>query len=188
LLHLKNRSWILIVAIALFSLVASCARRPVEETASVSPLESPLQPASSIPTPPAATSAPTELVATVDVSAPESGKGTAVGTIYDESRGEPYSGQFIYLAKVIELGSQDGDEPPVLFAELDVRSDPFDQTDEQGRFVIENVEPGLYALAVRLPDLRETLLYDAETEVNLSVEIEPDEISDIGTVRIMGPR
>jgi hypothetical protein len=111
-----------------------------------------------------------------------------VGAIYDESRGEPYSGQFIYLAKVLELGNQDGEGPPVLFAELDVRSDPFDQTDEQGRFVIENVEPGLYALAVRLPSLRETLLYDAETEVNLSVEIEPDAISDIGTVRIVGPR
>ena len=188
MLRLKTRSWILVVAIALLPLFAACAKRPVEETPSVSPLESPLQPASSIPTPPAATSPATELVAAVDVPTPESGKGTAVGTIYDESRGEPYAGQFIYLAKVIELGSQEGDDPPVLFAELDVRSDPFDQTDEQGRFVVENVEPGLYALAVRLPNLRETLLYDAETEANLSVEIVPDEISDIGTVRVMGPR
>ena len=188
MLKWRSRPFFVVAAIAVFLFLSSCNRGPAEDTRDVSPLQSPIQTPSATVTPPAATAASSEPAPTIAVPEPEEGKGTAVGTIYDDAQGEPYSSQFIYLARVMELEKEDGDGEPALFAELDVQSDPFDQTDEHGRFVIENADPGLYALAVRLPNLRETLLYDADTQTNLSVEIEPGEISDLGTLHIRGPR
>ena len=169
--------------------VSSCADKSAGRLGTDSPLPVPSS-TSPLPTTvsPVAIDEPLQALSPEDVPDPDKGKGTVIGTIYDVSLDEPYANQFIYLAKVIELKSDNADDSPMFFVELDVQSDPFDQTDQYGRLVIENVEPGLYALAVRLPNLQETLLYDAETNTTVSVEIEPDEISDMGRVRIQGPR
>jgi hypothetical protein len=182
LLTQKIHCMILLVAVILLS---ACSRghKSTEVGTPISPLQL------SSATSPVATAVPEQesVSAIADIPEPESGKGTVVGIIYDRKRGEPYALQFIYLAEVIEMEHQGGGDP-MLFAELDVQSDRFDQTDENGRFVVENVEPGLYALAVRLPNLKETLLYDADTTRNLSVKIEAGKISDMGNLEIMGPR
>jgi hypothetical protein len=147
---------------------------PVSFTSPVSPIASP---------------APEQEIApTLKVPEPESGKGTVVGVLYDQALEQPYAHQFIYLARIGEMKPQQGDGEPMLFAELDVTSDPFAQTDETGRFVIENVEPARYVIAVRLPNLQELLLYDTGTSANLFVEVEPGKIADMGVVHIMGPR
>jgi hypothetical protein len=129
---------------------------------------------------------PKPSTATPEVPMPRNDKGTVVGIIYNQTQETPFADRTIYLAKVTELKAPDG-SPEGFMAELDVKNDPFDDTDESGRFVIENVEPGLYGIAVRLPSLQETLLYEADTNVNLSVQIEAGKISDMGILRILGP-
>ena len=124
-------------------------------------------------------------VPTSTVTDPESDKGTIVCILYDQSLMQPYAHQLIYLAKVGEMISDQGDGETMPFAELDVNTAPFAETGEDGRLVIENVEPGLYALVVRLPNLREIMLHDATTTSNLSVEVEAGKISDMGEIHVL---
>jgi hypothetical protein len=146
---------------------------PVQFTSPLSPITSPAPKQQVTPTP--------------TVSEPEGGKGTVVGVLYDQVDAEFFAHQLIYLARVREMQPQQGEGEPMLFAELNVGSDPSAQTDENGRFVIENVEPGRYALVARLPNLQESALYKAGTNFNVSVEVEPGKITDMGTVDIAGP-
>jgi hypothetical protein len=123
------------------------------------------------------------LTSTPKILSPDSDKGTVAAIIYDEPNQRPFADRSIYLAQLEELNAPDGSQVG-LIAVLDVTSDPFAQTDETGGFVIENVEPGKYALAVRLPNLRELLLHDAGTGNNLIIEVMPGEILDMGVVSI----
>ena len=122
---------------------------------------------------------------TPNIPAPQSGKGTVVGIIYDRLEGNPFADRAIYLAQIGTLGSPTGGTTG-FFAGLDTKSDPHAQTDGSGRFVIQNVTPGRYALAVWLPNFRQDLLYDATTRNVLTVELKPGEISNMGVVKILG--
>lgn len=182
-MFIRKAHWFLILAAVILS-TTGCSGDDgtveVREAATPTPFMSPLSPL--------ATQEPDQGIApTAVVPEPENGKGTVVGILYDPSKDRPFALQFVYLAGVIEMKPQQGDGEPLLFAELDVSSDPFAQTDENGWFVIENVEPGLYALIVRLPNLVESPLYKAGTGVNVSVELEAGKITDIGTVDIEAP-
>lgn len=150
-------------------------------TASTIVIVSPVSPVNISQTP-----TPSPPTPTPEVPMPEDGKGTVVGILYDQTIDQPYVGHLIYLARVRELKDPEGNNAGY-FAELDVTTDPFGQTDDAGRFVIENVEPGMYGLVVRLPSLQEILLEEAETANNISVEIKAGEISDLETVFINGP-
>lgn len=140
--------------------------------APVSPISSPFSSAIGTPTP------------TPNIPAPASGKATIAGVVYFNNK--PYAERDIYLAKVGNWIAADG-KPAGQFAELDVSTDPRGYTDPGGRFIIENVEPGQYVLAVRLPSLQENLLTDAETNTNFFVELKSDEVTTLGTIRIVNP-
>ena len=140
--------------------------------APVSPLSSPFSSAVGTPTP------------TPNISEPSSGKATIAGVVYFKDK--PYAERDIYLAKVGNWVTSDG-KPAGQFAELDVSTDPRGYTDSGGRFLIENVEPGQYVLAVRLPSLQENLLTDADTNTNFFVELKSDEVTSLGTIRILNP-
>jgi hypothetical protein len=140
-----------------------------------------VSPVSPIVTPLAGKVAPSS---TPQVPDPEKGKGTIVGVLYDQRQGKPYAGQSIYLGKVNELKSADGSKP-IPFVELNVKVDPHADTDANGHFVIQDVAPGRYALAVWRPDLQQRLLHDAAKNISIAVEVKPDEISDLGTLQII---
>lgn len=175
---------IFIGMLVLLSLGTACRAPSGESDAVVSPLPTPVSISSQSPI---ATALPEPATPpTIQIQSPEEGKGTLVGVLYDQALNGPYAFQYVYLAKILELQQQGGGDP-MFFAELNIQTAPFAQTDENGRLVIENVEPGKYALAVRLPNLAETLLYEAYTQVNVYVDINPNEISDMGVVEILGP-
>jgi hypothetical protein len=126
-----------------------------------------------------------ELVGPLRIPTPESSRGTVAGTLNDKFKGVPHANRYIYLARVNSMESTTGGEP-VYFAELDTAAAPYSQTDVKGQFLFKNVEPGKYAFVEWLPNLEQTLLYDADTNINLSVEVKPGEISDLGTLDILG--
>jgi hypothetical protein len=164
------------VLLTVIVLVALCGCTSIDNTPQfTSPLSPTIGSNSPLPTP------------ITTVNPPQIGKGTIIGILYDEPAVRPYAGQYIYLARVRQMDSASGGTP-MFFAELDVKADPFGQTDATGRFVIENVEPGIYALTVWLPNLQQALLYDAKTNINLSVEIKPGQITNLGVMKIDGPR
>lgn len=186
---LSQKFYFFFVAISAVILVSCSSQVPVEVTDEAATpvveatiVASPVSPIarSPLPTP---TMPPTP---TPEVAEPENGKGTVVGIIYDQIAGSPYGERDLYLAKISELQSPEG-EPAGQFAELDVTSSPYARIDESGRFVFENVEPGLYGLVVRLPSMQEILLEDAATNFNIPVEVEAGEILDMGIVAILGP-
>ena len=76
---------------------------------------------------------------------------------------------------------------PIPFIELDVQADPFGHTDENGRLIISNVNPGKYALVLWAPNLTQVALVDPQTNYNISVEVKPGEISDLGVVKVSLP-
>jgi hypothetical protein len=175
------------LALVILALLTAAGCTGTEEKASptvepsLSPLTSPLSPLAS---PPPATEAAG--AATPRVPAPRGDTGTVVGILHVTGTSEPYRHQYIYLARLRELESKQGGDP-AYFAELDVTTAPFAQTDAQGRFLIEDVEPGTYTLVVRLPTLQEVLLHNADTSNNVAMEVKAGEISDIGTITILPP-
>lgn len=177
----KTTRLFLILVLAIAAALSACADQdqtpePSETTPFVSPLSiSPL-----------VSPQPTPEVSAPEIPTPKSGKGTVVGVLYDQVEGKPYANHPIYLARVREMDSQDEDKV-YFFAELDTVTAPSAQTDETGRFMIENVAPGKYAIATMLPDARETLLFDAARNVNLAIEIKAGEITDMGLVLILVP-
>jgi hypothetical protein len=182
---------LVIVAIAIL-IAAGCSQAeptveqgPPTESVAVSPLQStsPLSPdpdteSDSQGTPPPA----------LKPEKPVKGKGTVVGTLHEHPQGQPYAHQFIYLAPTRQMDSENTGDQVAYFAELDISSDPFAQTDEHGRLLVPDIEPGLYTLVVRLPNLQEILLYDQATSRNLVVEVVADEIYDLGTVNVIIPQ
>lgn len=181
----RSSQHVMVVIVILVLLLSSACRASSRETGIVvSPLPTPASLASQSPI--ATTLPEPETPPTIQILVPEEGKGTVIVVLYDQTLNAPYAFQYIYLAKVLELQKQGGGDS-MFFAELDVKTAPFAQTDEDGRLLIENVEPGRYALAVRLPNLVETLLYEAYTQINLYVDINPNEVSDMGVVEIAGP-
>ena len=74
------------------------------------------------------------------------------------------------------------------FAELDVNTSPVAQSDANGRFLFANVEPGDYMLPVRLPTLKEVLVYNLDRNANISVRVEKNKTTDIGIVNVVRPQ
>lgn len=135
--------------------------------ASVSPLQSPLIPTATVP-------------------APDKDKGTVTAVLYNQYLSQPYADRYIYLGHVSEMQSASGGTP-IPFVELDIQADPFGHTDENGRLIISNVAPGKYALILLAPNLTQAPIVDPATGSNISVEIQPDKISDLGTVTVSFP-
>lgn len=176
-------NYIVLVVLMLTAFLFSCSA----ETQTVEPgststagtltsFVSPLAPSESL----------SDLVAPPQVRTPQKGKGTVVGVLYDQTGNQFYAYRLIYLAETKEMQSNQEGAEKAYFAELDVSTSPFSQTDENGRFVIQDVEPGGYVLVARLPNLQEVLLYDVSSGTNISVQVQENKITDIGIVNILG--
>jgi hypothetical protein len=176
---------VLLVAVGCSRTAPTIQESVVKESVSVSPLQS-TSPVS--PGPDAQVGKPDTPLPDTPPEEPAKGKGTVVGTLHDQAEAEPYAYQYIYLAPTRQMTSQNTGDKVAYFAELDVTSDPFAQTDEHGRLVIRDVEPGLYTLAVRLPNLQEILLFDGTTSQNVIVTVEADKVSDLGVVDVVVPK
>jgi hypothetical protein len=168
-----KKTFVHILAVLIFLSLFGCSIASLTSfIAPVSPISSPFSSAVGTPT------------HTPGIPAPALGKGTIAGVVYFNNK--PYAERDIYLAKVGNWIASDG-KPAGQFAELDVNTDPRGYTDAGGRFLIENVEPGQYVLAVRLPSLQENLLADAETNTNFFVELKSNQVTTLGTIRIVNP-
>jgi hypothetical protein len=173
------RARIMLVAIVLVLLASACSPQ-IPSTSPIPTLDSPVPTLDSYP-------GAAGLAVSAQIPTPESGKGTVVGILNDKSRGTPYSNRFIYLASVNSMKSTTSSDP-IYFAELDTATAPYSQTDINGQFLFVNVEPGRYALVEWLPNLEQTLLYDADTNINLSVEVKSGVLVNLGVLGILAPQ
>lgn len=158
--------------IPLLILLAACNRSPDTPQISDDPFSSPLV---------------SPIVASTgqNIVSPLEGKGSVTGVILNTSYDtQPYADRNIYVAQLIEFERMDGGDGPLFFATLDSNSDPNTWTDANGRFVVENLDPGTYVLAVQLPTLEEQLLESATSGGNISFEIGAGEIIDLGVISI----
>lgn len=118
---------------------------------------------------------PDELV----IPTPESGKGVVVGQLLNPGPGgEPYFAS-LYLARTIDSDRQ-GYPPIIAFSDTE---DPLASQDKTGKFLFENVEPGLYALAIWTP-IASTIIQDPETNDYMLVEVRAGEFLDLGVIGI----
>ena len=111
---------------------------------------------------------------------PVAGKGHAQGMIINrgpDHTTEPLGNRILYLAQM--LPNTDG--APSGIVRVDENSAPMTVTDGDGRFVFENVEPGYYALAIKIP--RDLLLArDVNNGEDVLIEVKAGEAVAIGVI------
>ena len=120
-----------------------------------------------------------DLPAELSIPTPESGSGIIVGQLLTPGAGgEPYYTS-IYLARTIDTDKA-GYPPIIAFSE---NEDPLASQDKTGTFLFENVEPGLYALAIFSP-LASTIIQDPDTGDYMLVEVRAGEVLELGVIGI----
>ncbi len=118
--------------------------------------------------------------AVANTPAPEAGKSTVVGMVLSEETGEPLSETQVWLGLV--RSSADGTSRA--FAIDEARS-PFDFTDEEGVFVLSNIDPDNYVLMIGDPYRNNQVIREEENPEDARVwEIPADEVYDIGEWRV----
>jgi hypothetical protein len=111
---------------------------------------------------------------------PEAGKATVVGLARSEETGEPLSNTQVWLGMV--RSSEDGTSRA--FA-IDGARSPFDFTNEEGVFVLSNVDPDSYVLMIGDPYQSNHVIREEENPEDARVwEIPADEVYDIGEWRV----
>lgn len=169
---------ILTVAILATLLVGLCAcgGEPTPEQTFESPLAVPT-------TEPTTTVEPTAVPA---LSSPQPGQGGVTGRFVDHASGEPVADKVIYLGELTPFEAQEGKEPSS-FVMMVPTTSPSTSTDQDGYFSFLDVEPATYAFVLWTP-VDSWVMVNPETEENVIVTIEPDEIVDMGTVSIRTTR
>lgn len=111
---------------------------------------------------------------------PVAGKGHVQGVLVNRGPGgpaEPLRNRIVYLAQM--LSSTDGALSGIV--RVDENSAPVGVTDGAGHFVFENVEPGWYALAIKIP--RELLLArDVNSGDDVLFQVQAGQIVDTGEI------
>lgn len=111
--------------------------------------------------------------------APTEGRGAVTGTLTRDIRGtplQPIAEVTLYLAEIL----RDSSGKLAGLASLDEGTAPVTTTDEEGRFVFAEVEPGLYILIVKTPisvmPVRET---DGE---DLAADVVANGVTELGII------
>jgi hypothetical protein len=104
------------------------------------------------------------------------GMGMVQGVVVDESNA-PIEGVAIYVAKI----SVDG------VISYSPEADPRGIADAEGRFTINNVAPGTYAMAYWTPGPAGMVLNPANKDEVVKVEVQADQTSSVGTLQIPRP-
>lgn len=162
-MKIKNLS---LLTFCFIFVVSACTLSPITEPATSNQV-SPISPISPLPTPLEA------------VTTDETGAIRGILMHASEKCGEvPVPGEILALAEI--LTNKDG-EPRV--AGYDPASAPFTVTDEQGRFVLNQIEPGLYGLMLDV--VTDVMLLDnpADMERTLFIEVVADELVDLGVLK-----
>lgn len=151
--------------LALLGLVFLIACNP---TPLASPLASPIQSPVASPQP------------EFQAPAPALGKALVVGILMNENTDQPMAGVELYLGDHIGATS---DTP---MYGLDPSVAPRTTTDQDGRFVFADVDPGSYVIIVWNP-FNSYMLQDPATGAELSVILEADEVFDVGVLSAVLP-
>ncbi|MEM4234887.1 MAG: carboxypeptidase-like regulatory domain-containing protein [Candidatus Methanomethylicaceae archaeon] len=150
----KNQILLLACGIILTSLV-SCKEN---STPSLTPSILPTQPRESY----------------TPIPKPEMGTSIILGVLKVEHTNQPMSGVELFLAN--HIGSTT--DTPLYNLEPD--SAPHAIVDSRGQFVFKNVKPGRYTIVVWNP-FNSFLLRDPQTGFEFVIEVQPDQVYNIGT-------
>ena len=172
--------------VASASLLGACRQSPpadptVTERATVdSPV--PTEPQSLIRTPSPALSSP--VLTPRAIPTPEEGKASVVGTLYTFSGDAPIPGTVFYLTPPRE-GTDD--PPRVLSGPSREAGDIQGASDNAGQFVLTNVAPGKYYVAVWAPYDWILAVESPTARTPRLITLSPDEQRDLGRVDVAWP-
>lgn len=107
--------------------------------------------------------------------------GAVRGALIGRTEDGEYKPVADYIIGLAELVPRD-DGQGALAAAYDPNSAPVTKTDEQGRFVINNIEPGDYGLILDAV-MNQALLSYPDKNGSILITIKPGEYVDLGTLR-----
>jgi hypothetical protein len=120
-----------------------------------------------------------ELAEELEIPAPGEDTGILTGQLLTPGPGgEPYYGT-VYLARTITT-DQEGMPPIVAFSE---GVDPVAEQDRSGRFILKDIQPGIYALVIWTP-VASTVIADQGTGEYRTFEVKAGEVTDVGIIGI----
>jgi len=167
-----SRSKYLFLSWAVGLLLVGCAR------------PAPPPPAAATPTPPTAEMAVVPVTVdpalTSPIAQPAGERGTVRGQVFNLAGTLPVANTPVYLARVYRFdGNQGG-----IFA-LDAAAAPRSTTQADGRFVIADVEPGEYVLAVgEASSIKTPSGLNGPDGAARVIRVEPGTFVDLGAVRV----
>ena len=112
---------------------------------------------------------------------PEAGVGVIIGQLISSTTGSPLPNQTVYLGDLLPLDP--GDEYLIT---LEVESSPNTQTDDEGFFIFEGVQPGRYPLIIWTP-FKSYVIPDETGEKELAVDVEAGEVVELGDILVVWP-
>ena len=113
------------------------------------------------------------------IPTPNTDKGNVTGQLLTpDPGGEPYDTS-LYLASTID--SDNAGYPPIVV--LSDSEEPLASQDKTGKFLFENIEPGIYGLRI-WTSIKNTIIQDPDTGGYLLVEVRAGEIVDLGVIGI----
>jgi len=112
---------------------------------------------------------------------PSPGLGNVTGVLIDHTFETPVVGANVYLAPILTSEDQ-----KMEMARFDKTIAIGVQTDQNGRFVFQEITPGRYALILG-GAIHDYLLADFRTQEDVVFDLEADQIFEIGEVHIVVP-
>jgi hypothetical protein len=193
-----QRSFLISRALILLWLVLLTACSPAAPTPTPTPaapaIQTPTEASSTAPYPypaptarPAAYPAPTINPASLPTNVPAeqligADFGAITGQLLD-TEGQPIAGLSVFLATVTE-----GPTPDAPVVSFSLQSSPRATADAEGRFVLGNVAPGTYSLAVWTPASASLIpAPSGEQDSAIQVDVSSNQVTDVGVIRIERP-
>ena len=171
----------ILLGLSALVVVMACSRAPQSEgTTPTAPSSVPTLVATGAPKP-----TDSGLVAASPTPAVASGRAGLTGYLYTLTGSGPIPGTVFYLTPA--RGPTKEDPPRVLVGPSPELGDVRGQSDEQGRFVLTDVPPGNYFLAVWAP-YNWVLAHESETDLTPRlIVLEPGKWHDLGRIEMVWP-
>lgn len=169
----KSVSLILTLALLTLFLLTACeqgAATPAATTPAPGATEQVGPDGAVIPSVAAATATPVPVE-------PVSGKALVIGRVLSAQSSEPLTNTIVMLAEVFRQGEAGA------FV-LDASRSPSTFTDGEGNFVIANVEPGEYVIAIGDPFQNSKIIQDPTTQKAATWQVVADQVLDVEDVLV----
>lgn len=173
--HIPVRTCRLALLLALAAVLAACGAASTPTAGFESPLAT--------PTPDAASE--TAQPSPAAVISPQPGTGGAAGRIVDSVTGQPVIDRALFLGTWSTMTSKEGEESP--FVVMLPSTSPQATVDGEGNFSFSNVEPGDYGIVLWTP-MQSFVAANPDTEQAYVVTIEPDQVTELGTIVVDAKR